>query len=376
MLLHQPVGSGALMPSSSMSSVESGMKTGSSRWQLTFGTGAIGNATQPSLTGSLLGLAKDLVYGGSGGSLEEERKRVWNMKDLPVLETGRSLLGVDIKVKEGEARECEFHTAHWLSVCVSVSLTYGLGLSRLHPSITHDPPSHSSRKGIPIYLRPRRLTKRGASGTGEAAEIQGHLGAHQDMGKCVSQVYPQLRCICADAGPVAQAIRTYDVLKPVIHIRTEGEVVELVTGPSAETKRRSSPVDRGRSKGGDTKGSLQAYAKHLLDTLDPPILSSMNGHVLSSRAAPLSPSRVGSRNRVLSPSSRLPDLPPASPPLSTASKSTDRLDVPLAGNLGKGLRPRRGSFVDGDDELVEEGGDEGGCGEAVEILSRHSVKSE
>jgi len=32
--------------------------------------------------------------------------------------------------------------------------------------------------------------------------------------------------------------------------------------------------------------------------------------------------------------------------------------------------------VDGDDELVEEGGEEGGCGEAVEILSRHSAKSE
>lgn len=81
--------------------------TSSSRWQLSFGTGTIGHATQPSLTGSLFGLAKDLVSGGSSGSLEEERKRVWNMKDLPVLETTRSLLGVDLKLKEGEMKQCE-----------------------------------------------------------------------------------------------------------------------------------------------------------------------------------------------------------------------------------------------------------------------------
>jgi hypothetical protein len=42
----------------------------------------------------------------------------------------------------------------------------------------------------------------------------------------------------------------------------------------------------------------------------------------------------------------------------------------------KGFRPRQGSFVEGDDVLLEEGGEEGGCGEAVEILSRHSPKSE
>lgn len=102
MLLHQPIGSGSLN-----SSANPGLASTSSRWQLSFGTGTIGNATQPSLTGSLFGLAKDLVGGGSGGSLEEERKRVWNMKDLPVLETVKSLLGVDLKLKEGEMKECE-----------------------------------------------------------------------------------------------------------------------------------------------------------------------------------------------------------------------------------------------------------------------------
>ena len=74
---------------------------------MSFGTGAIGHKSQPSLTGSLFGLAKNLVTGGGGGTLEEERRRVWQAKDLPVLETARSLLGVDIKLKEGETKECK-----------------------------------------------------------------------------------------------------------------------------------------------------------------------------------------------------------------------------------------------------------------------------
>jgi hypothetical protein len=95
MLLHQPLGSGSL----------DGDETGT-RWQLSFGTGTVGHSTQPSLTGSLFGLAKDLVSGGSGGSLEEERKRVWNMKGLPVFETKKDLLGVDIRVDDG--KECKW----------------------------------------------------------------------------------------------------------------------------------------------------------------------------------------------------------------------------------------------------------------------------
>ena len=99
LMLHQPVGSGSLAS-------PNGIKASPSRWQLSFGTGAIGHSKQPSLTGSLVGLAKELVYGGDGGSLQEERKRVWNMKDLPVLQTGRSLIGVDIKLDEGDSRSC------------------------------------------------------------------------------------------------------------------------------------------------------------------------------------------------------------------------------------------------------------------------------
>ncbi len=51
-------------------------------------------------------MAREFV-GGKGGSLEEERKRVWNMKDLPVFETERSVLGVDLELKAGEMTECK-----------------------------------------------------------------------------------------------------------------------------------------------------------------------------------------------------------------------------------------------------------------------------
>jgi hypothetical protein len=105
-MLHQPVGSGSLTSTTPAANGQGMKSSTSSRWQLSFGTGAIGHKSQPSLTGSLFGLAKDLVTGGGGGTLEEERRRVWQAKDLPVLETARSLLGVDIKLKEGESKEC------------------------------------------------------------------------------------------------------------------------------------------------------------------------------------------------------------------------------------------------------------------------------
>lgn len=98
LLLHQPLGSGQLQ--------QDGPKHGS-KWSFNFGTGAIGQQTNPSLTGSLFGLAKGLV-GSSGGTLEEERRRVWAMKELPVLEGFRSLIGVDLTLKEGESKACKF----------------------------------------------------------------------------------------------------------------------------------------------------------------------------------------------------------------------------------------------------------------------------
>jgi hypothetical protein len=119
LMLHQPVGSGSLAsmsPTFPDASGGGGMKSStSSRWQLSFGTGAIGHKSQPSLTGSLFGLAKDLVTGGGGGTLEEERRRVWQAKDLPVLESARSLIGVDIRLKEGESKECKSTSDTWIS---------------------------------------------------------------------------------------------------------------------------------------------------------------------------------------------------------------------------------------------------------------------
>ncbi len=99
LLLHQPLGSGSLTPADKPSS--------SSRWSLTFGSGTIGHEQNPSLTGSLVGLAKGLVWGGQAGTLEGERRKVWTSKDLPVLDTLRSLIGVDIRLKPGESRSCE-----------------------------------------------------------------------------------------------------------------------------------------------------------------------------------------------------------------------------------------------------------------------------
>lgn len=176
---------------------------------------------------------------------------------------------------------------------------------------------------------------------------------------------------------MSHPLRTYDVLKPVVQSQVEGEVVECDTSGAADARQSSSQVDRGRSEA-DTAVSLEAYAKHLLETLDAP-KSPPNGHVPLPRPAPISPSRIGPRSRVLSPALPVSDLPNSSQTSLThgnASKSVDRLDVPFVGTLGKGSRPPKGSFVDGDDALIEEGGEEGGCGEAVEILSRHSAKSE
>ncbi|WWD15907.1 hypothetical protein CI109_100331 [Kwoniella shandongensis] len=353
LLLHQPVGSGSLLTSTSASSNTShAPSNSSSRWQLSFGTGTIGNATQPSLTGSLFGLAKELVMGGGGGSLEEERKRVWNMKDLPVLETTRSLLGVDLKLKEGESRE----------------FTYTL------PLPTTLPPAHRGKAFRFSYDFVVSLT----------VALPG--GGHRQKTKDISV---PIR-VWANVS-VGHPFRTYDVLRPVIQTKEEGNVQEAedideVQSPlppqedhsTNMARRRSSTAERHRAKTGDTMDSLQVYARHLLDTLD----INSGSDKSSPRTAPLSPSRARpARSRVVSPSSAAFELPPTSP-LSRGERertNSELLEVPLngtpVGKTGRGFKPRAGTIVDGDDELVEELGDEGSCGEAVEILSRHSPKS-
>jgi hypothetical protein len=98
LLLHQPLGSGSLLPTDRPAL--------SSRWSLSFGSGTIGHEQNPSLTGSLVGLARGLVSGGQAGTLQDERRKVWAAKSLPVLETLRSLIGVDIQLKPGESKSC------------------------------------------------------------------------------------------------------------------------------------------------------------------------------------------------------------------------------------------------------------------------------
>ncbi|WVQ71742.1 hypothetical protein IAR50_001283 [Cryptococcus sp. DSM 104548] len=337
LLLHQPVGSGSLLtPGGSSVSNPAGKSSSSSRWQLSFGTGAIGNATQPSLTGSLFGLAKELITGGGGGSLEEERKRVWNMKDLPVLESTRSLMGVDIRLKEGETRDFMYTM----------------------PLPTTLPPAHRGKAFRFSYDLVISLS----------ASLPG--GGHRQKSKDI--VVP-IR-IWANVS-VGHPYRTYDVLHPVIQTKEEGIVQDLQQPdhPSLPTSsapptphkevlhRHSNASDKRRIKNGDTRDSLQAYASHLVDTLKP------NGESLQ----PMSPGKQHSRSRTASPSSAAFRIPATVP----AEEDTDLLDIPHVHTKGKGLRHRNESFVEGDEELLDEVGDEGGCGEAVEILSRHSPKA-
>lgn len=116
LMLHQPVGSGSLPsfsptgPGGNINSPSSpSLSRTNSRWNLSFGTGTLAGQGDPTLTGSLWGLAKGLVGSGSGGSLEEERRKVWNSRELPVLETMKSLLGVEIKLGAHGSRSCEYN---------------------------------------------------------------------------------------------------------------------------------------------------------------------------------------------------------------------------------------------------------------------------
>jgi hypothetical protein len=117
-MLHQPIGSGSLPffnSSSDPQTIQEANGTSGSRWDLSFGTGTLPSQRtnesiqiqQPTLTGSLWGLAKGLIGSGKGGSLEQERRKVWGRRELPVLESVQSLVGVDVGVGIGEEKTCE-----------------------------------------------------------------------------------------------------------------------------------------------------------------------------------------------------------------------------------------------------------------------------
>ena len=148
---------------------------------------------------------------------------------------------------------------------------------------------------------------------------------------------------------------SYDVLKPIIQTKDEA-IIE--SGQKDKGRRRSSGEMRGKT---DTADSFRQYADHLLDT----ITANQGDGSMSAKSAPLSPSRVDG-----------PLLSPHKQPVIRNRKSSDSLRPPLL-DISNGHsrgKSRQGSFVKGDDELLADG-EEGGCGQAVEVLSRHSQKS-
>ncbi|EIW69679.1 hypothetical protein TREMEDRAFT_71708 [Tremella mesenterica DSM 1558] len=314
-LLHQPVGSGSLSTA--------GGVTNTSRWQLSFGTGAIGNSLQPSLTGSLVGLAKELVYGGVGGSLEEERRRVWNTKDLPVFETTRSLLGVDLKLKEGETRQ----------------FVYTLQLP------TNLPPAHDGKAYSFTYHLMVSLTVL-LPGEGKNQKSLDISVPIRIWGN-VSLSHP----------------RKYDVLKPIIQNTDHAKTEDITSSSKSQLINRRS-YDTHAEAEMNTEESLKAYAQHLLDHLE-------EAGTPMSRSSPMLPP--------MSPSTPCEQLRSPSPAITPIGHTTYGIDdsdsgrrlrvpegmaSPSIGFNGIGLIGEQEKDVDGRS-----------CKEAVEILSRQSTKN-
>lgn len=166
-------------------------------------------------------------------------------------------------------------------------------------------------------------------------------------------------------------MRVYDVLDPVIQTKEEAKVDEQTSPTPADEavslQRQPSGTEGARLRGGDTQESLQAYAKHLIETL---IQADVNGGQPSPRVVPNSPS-MKPRSRGLSPvGTPGSSLSIAQSP--TPSRSTEKLEIP-GGETANGVPLRAGTLSNGDDGLFDEM-EEGRCGEAVEILSRHSMK--
>lgn len=226
---------------------------------------------------------------------------------------------------------------------------------------------------------------------------------------------------------VANPLPTYDVLHPVIQNTEQASVVERpVQAATVSTGRR--PAEPPRVK----VDSLATYASRLLETLDADINSPMRVPPSPSKAmvplsplvtpSPLSPRLSSSSARSGNPPPFSPSSPvspprsgnpplfspasPVSPPRISPSVSHNStvvsLNSPVNGGFPRSssmsphsplgstplasqflsaqgqsekvqplLRPRATSLIAGDDELVESAQR---CGEAVEILSRHSPK--
>lgn len=132
-----------------------------------------------------------------------------------------------------------------------------------------------------------------------------------------------------------------------------------MTDPAEAIKTRLTDPPAGS---GDTERSLSAYARQLLDTShDRPQTRAIS----PSFDSPLSSPRKFARRSLLSPSPSMQD--------ENGIRLADHLDIPDNASIRIG-RGRKDSFIQGDEELVDEGGDGAGCDQAVEILSRHSTK--
>lgn len=155
LMLHQPVGSGAFQTDSASADADGRRRQRNSRlsWALNFGTGTLGSGGEqggthglappnPTLTGSLWNLAKNIsssvvgpssssspsadIYhpssediddSGNGtteksfaraeSSLEQERRRVWGSRDCPVLESPKTVLGVEMRIPRYGHVACE-----------------------------------------------------------------------------------------------------------------------------------------------------------------------------------------------------------------------------------------------------------------------------
>lgn len=157
---------------------------------------------------------------------------------------------------------------------------------------------------------------------------------------------------------LAQPLRTYDVLQPVIQNTELGSVAEREPLPLSPAARKQTPHEAPKPN----VDSLASYARQLINTLEP--IPSGGGH--HRLAPPPSPSKS------LTPLSPVASVDPVVVKSPGMTKSPSGRNFLLAAPEDPPkLRPRATS-VAGDDELVE---DAQRCGEAVEILSRHSPKA-
>lgn len=166
---------------------------------------------------------------------------------------------------------------------------------------------------------------------------------------------------------VANSIRSYDVLSPIIQ-NTEGGRVEDRPAVQPATRASTDP------KADDTQQSLQDYAVHLLGTLEQ-LSTSPTGK--SGKGVPDSPTKLSARMNggVMEPAGAQERRRPHPAP-TKATLQNGLLTAPASGRPnGQAVRGRKGSFLKSDDELVENVKDHGGPREAVEILSRNVSKS-